>query len=172
MFEEGYSTKAGAHWGLGLSIVRRVVERCGGSIRVTPAEPSGLTVTMRFPLVEPGRSGLALVVAADDTTRRLMTDALSNVGFSVLAGADALEACDLVAGRDVVDIAFIDSASATDRGLWDLARLADVPRRAPLDAAVADADEADQLVTACVASTLVPPDAVDAALAHLSHVIP
>jgi CheY-like chemotaxis protein len=157
LFDEGFSTKDGAHWGLGLTIVRRVVERFDGAISMTAALPSGVAVSMRFPLVEPSRSGLGLVVAADDRSRRTLAGALARAGFEVLVAADALEACDLVLGRDIVDIALLDTASVADEGLWKLARLGEVARTAVVDRVVDGDDLADRLVAGCVVATLPAP---------------
>ncbi|MFM2077268.1 MAG: hypothetical protein RJA49_1158, partial [Actinomycetota bacterium] len=85
VFDDGYTTKSGAHWGLGLAVVRRVVGRCGGTITLDDALPVGTEIRIRFPLVEPERSGLALVVAGDDITRQLLGAALERAGFSVVA---------------------------------------------------------------------------------------
>jgi DNA-binding response OmpR family regulator len=98
-----------------------------------------------------------LVVAADGRSRRTLAGALARAGFEVLVAADALEACDLVLGRDIVDIALVDSASAADAGLWELARLGDVARTAVVDHVV-DGDElADRMVAGCVVATIVAP---------------
>lgn len=154
LFDDGFSTKGGAHWGLGLAIVRRVVERFDGTIAMSPARPSGVDVTMRFPMVEPSRSGLALVVATDDGSRRSLAGALSRAGFEVLAAADALEACDLVVGRDVVDIAFLDPDHAADSGLHELGRLGEVSRRALLEHVVRSGEQADLMVSECLVDDL------------------
>ncbi len=152
MFDDGFSSKEGEHWGLGLAIVRRVVERFGGTLAIEVASPDGVQVAMRFPVVQPVRSGLALVVAADADTRRRTGDALGRAGFEVLAAADALEACDLVLGRDVVDVALLDELGSADEGLRDLARLADVPYSAVLAGEVASDAEADRVVAAVSAA--------------------
>ncbi|MFM2076386.1 MAG: Histidine kinase, gyrase and HSP90-like ATPase, partial [Actinomycetota bacterium] len=151
----------GAHWGLGLAVVRRVVGRCGGTITLDDARPVGTEIRIRFPLVEPERSGLALVVAGDDITRQLLGAALERAGFSVVAAGDPLEACDAVAGRGIVDVALLDLASASDHGLWELARLAEVDRTASIDSLVRSDAAADELLAACREAALTGPRAED-----------
>jgi two-component sensor histidine kinase/CheY-like chemotaxis protein len=157
VFDDGYTTKTGAHWGLGLAVVRRVVERCGGTIALDDAVPVGTEIRVRFPLVEPKRSGLALVVAGDDVTRQLLGSALERAGFSVVAAGDPLEACDAVAGRSIVDVALLDLASASDRGLWELARLAEVDRTASIDSVVRSDAAAEALLAKCREASLTGP---------------
>ena len=126
MFDDGFSTKEGPHWGLGLSVVRRVVDRCGGWIGVESAPGIGTTMRVELPFVEPEQTGLALVVVRDDLRRLWLADSLSALGIEVIAVPDALEACDVV-GRVLPDIAVLDAQAAADRGLRHIARLDDVP---------------------------------------------
>lgn len=128
IFETGFSTKAGTHCGLGLALVQRVVERCHGWIEVQSVLGEGTSFLVEFPLVEPTDSGLGLVVVADDQARQLLVEELQEQGFVVVAAADALEACDLMLGGTIADIAMLDAVSAADRGLWHMARLHHVTR--------------------------------------------
>lgn len=41
--------------GLGLAIVKRCIEACGGAVTATPATPTGLSISMRFPRHTPRR---------------------------------------------------------------------------------------------------------------------
>ena len=50
VFDDGFSTKDGAHWGIGLAVVRRVVERCAGWIDVRSDPERGTTVEVQLPL--------------------------------------------------------------------------------------------------------------------------
>jgi two-component system cell cycle sensor histidine kinase/response regulator CckA len=134
MFDEGFSTKEGAHWGLGLSVVRRVVDRCGGWIDVRSVCGEGTTVEVQFPLAAPEQTGVALVVVHDDLRRLWLADSLAAIGVEVIAVADALEACDLVGGVAVPDIAVLDERAAADRGLRHMARLDQVPSSIVLEA--------------------------------------
>jgi CheY-like chemotaxis protein len=123
VFDEGFSTKAGLHWGLGLAVVRRVVERCGGWIDVRSVPGHGTTVEAQFPLAEPDQTGVAVVVVRDDLRRLWLADALASFGAVVVAAPDALEACDLMGGGRIPDIALLDQSAASDRGLREVARL-------------------------------------------------
>jgi CheY-like chemotaxis protein/two-component sensor histidine kinase len=128
LFDEGFSTKAGSHWGLGLGVVRRVVERCGGWIDIRSIPGRGTTVEVQFPLAEPVRTGVALVVVRDDHGRRWLADALEATGHTLVVAADALEACDLLEHGVVPDVALLDPSASSDRGLRSMARLDQVPR--------------------------------------------
>ncbi len=50
-FESDFTTKSGSHGGYGLATVRRIVDRCGGSIQIDSSSESGTTVTLRFETV-------------------------------------------------------------------------------------------------------------------------
>jgi len=130
IFDTGFSTKTGTHCGLGLALVQRTVTRCRGWIDVQSTPDQGTSFRIEFPLVEPADSGLALVVVADDHSRQLLVDELQLQGFRVLSAADALDACDLMIGGIIADIAVLDPAAAADRGLWHMARLHHVQRLA------------------------------------------
>ena len=50
-FRRGWTTKDGAGCGVGLSLVRQVAERYGGSYDIAPATPAGGAVlTVRLPV--------------------------------------------------------------------------------------------------------------------------
>jgi CheY-like chemotaxis protein/two-component sensor histidine kinase len=158
VFDDGFSTKSGAHCGLGLAVVRRVVERCGGWVSVDSVPGKGSTFTVEFPLVAAPTSGISLVVVADDAARALVVEALAGDDVHVVQAADVLEACDLMAGQHIADIAVLDADAAEDRGLWHLARLRHVARTCavgghhhPLPTTVV---EARALVAACTRPTL------------------
>ncbi len=51
IFEEGVSTGGGDHSGLGLYIVKKVIERYGGSVRVEENQPTGATFILELPVV-------------------------------------------------------------------------------------------------------------------------
>ncbi len=163
IFDVGFSTKQGPHCGLGLAVVRRVVDRCHGWIDVTSEVGKGTTFRVEFPLVEPKNSGIALVVVADEAARGLLVDVLRRSDFHVLSASDALEGCDLMVGRHIADIAVLDADSATDRGLWHIARLHHVQRTVAVgDDACSQPlprtlEAAEALVRGCVEPTLVSP---------------
>jgi signal transduction histidine kinase len=54
LFEPFVTTKAGRGSGLGLSISRRIVEDCGGSLELESQPGAGTRVVMRFPVPGPG----------------------------------------------------------------------------------------------------------------------
>jgi signal transduction histidine kinase len=50
-FNPLYSTKGGPHLGLGLSVVRSVVQRHGGTVRLRASEAAGTELVIRIPVV-------------------------------------------------------------------------------------------------------------------------
>jgi signal transduction histidine kinase len=50
-FNPLYSTKGGPHLGLGLSVVRSVVQRLGGTVRLRASEAAGTELVIRIPVV-------------------------------------------------------------------------------------------------------------------------
>jgi len=52
IFEEGFSYGANAGSGFGLFLVRKTMQRYGGSIRVNDNNPRGAVFVLGFPLVE------------------------------------------------------------------------------------------------------------------------
>ncbi|MBI5087996.1 MAG: hypothetical protein HZB15_03760 [Actinobacteria bacterium] len=126
VFEAGFTTKAGDHSGLGLATVWRIVDRWQGSIDVESSPGSGTTVRVELPLFDEYERRSALVVIADPRARRLLVDELVELDFDVIAAGDALEACDLVGERRIVDVALLDDSSASDASLAKLAQLSDV----------------------------------------------
>lgn len=153
MFDAGFSTKTGIHWGLGLAVVREVVDRARGWIDVDSSS-LGTTVSVSFPLAVPN---LALVVVRSDWARRMLADELRDSDYEVVEAADAIEVCDLVTGLRTADVVLLDDDALADPSLCRLANLADVRRKivfgdaAELTALPATRAEAGELVRQCLA---------------------
>jgi PAS domain S-box-containing protein len=107
--EDGATTRKFGGLGLGLAIVRHLVELHGGTIQAeSQGEGMGATFTVRLPLMptqptvnqdpqllEPSLdlSGVQVLVVDDDTdTREFIAFVLSQAGARVITAADALEA--------------------------------------------------------------------------------
>lgn len=151
MFDAGFSTKSGIHWGLGLAVVREVVERAHGWIDVD-SSARGTTVSVALPLAVPN---LALVVVHADSARRMLADELRDSDYEVIEAADAEEVCDLVARLRIADVVMLDGDAFADPSLCRLVHLPDVrqtilfgdePELTPLPATRA---EVAQLVKGC-----------------------
>ena len=73
-FERGESARSGVTGsGLGLAIVDRIVRRSGGTVTLGDAEPHGLRVEVRFPLLQP--SALKKALKAQDKAAEALAKA-------------------------------------------------------------------------------------------------
>lgn len=126
MFEPGFTTKAGAHSGLGLATVRRLVDRWQGTIDIDSTAVSGTTVRVVLPLFDGTERRRALVVVDDAGARQLLVAALAELDVDVTEVGDSLEACDAIMGQPPADYVVLDEAAASDPGLARVARLSDV----------------------------------------------
>jgi CheY-like chemotaxis protein len=128
--EDGGGERAQGGLGLGLAIVRHLVELHGGSVQAASAgEGQGSTFTVRLPVLaasaeeehrhpvstepgalEPSLQGVrVLVVDDDEDVRGMMETVLSERGARVTAAASAGEALDSVA-REAPDVLLSDLA--------------------------------------------------------------
>jgi signal transduction histidine kinase len=155
MFDAGFSTKSGVHWGLGLSVVREVVDRYQGWIDVDSSS-IGTTVSISFPLAVPN---LALVVVRSDWARRMLADELRDGDFEVVEAADPVEVCDLVTGLRTADVVVLDADALANASLCRLAHLNEVRHKLVFGDATgmvrlpATRAEAAELVTNCLAGS-------------------
>jgi CheY-like chemotaxis protein len=108
IYEPFFTTKpAGKGTGLGLALVRSVVQRSGGQITVDSALGRGTTFTLRFPRdlsntaaatkkalppPKPGAGETLLVVDDDPSVLRAASDALARFGYRVLSAVSAEQA--------------------------------------------------------------------------------
>ena len=105
VFEPFFTTKPpGRGSGLGLAIVASLVDRHGGSLRLTSAPDAGTTVRILLPTADAPESPLApdvisgpmghetvLVMDDNDLVRAVMADALRFAGYDVLQAASGSE---------------------------------------------------------------------------------
>jgi PAS domain S-box-containing protein len=95
-FDMFFTTKPrGLGTGLGLGLVRKVVEGAGGSVRIDSAPGRGTTVEMALPAVETGPAGgppVAAVRIRDGRAASLVRGLLEAAGARVEPGGDAAAA--------------------------------------------------------------------------------
>ncbi|MBU2604107.1 MAG: response regulator [Actinobacteria bacterium] len=95
--------------GLGLWVVRRIVQGAGGTLELSNTDEGGACVTVELPrlAVSDLEGKNALVVEDDATIRRLLCRQLHELGASTQEAAGGLEALDLL-GRERFDILITD----------------------------------------------------------------
>jgi PAS domain S-box-containing protein len=135
IFEMFFTTKArGVGTGLGLGLVRRIVEQHGGRIELDSTPGEGATFTVVLPAAPATSSGGAhttprldaavLVVRPDDEPRLATVRAIEAAGFPVLTADDGAEAVRRVAAdRDGVRAVVVDADLPVLGGLSVLPRL-------------------------------------------------
>ncbi len=119
--EPFFTTKSGSgHSGLGLSQVYGYAKQSGGEVEIG-SQPGGATVRLFLPCsaaAEPARhevappsranGGTILLVEDAAIVRRAVARMLSDLGYQVLAAADAEEALNIIEGDAPIDLLFTD----------------------------------------------------------------
>jgi CheY-like chemotaxis protein len=103
VFEPGFTTRPGGR-GLGLSVVRSLVERCGGEVSVSSGEGRGTAVRVLLPLAPAPAHGTGTILLVDDhaDVRGSMKAVLAGSGYKVLEAGDGREALRLLDGVDLL----------------------------------------------------------------------
>jgi two-component system, cell cycle sensor histidine kinase and response regulator CckA len=139
IFDPFFSTKpSGEASGLGLSVVKGIVDQSGGDVWVESAPGSGTTVTIMFPLVaaaEPGETGPSesperfrgstlLLVEDENAVRTVLQRGLAEIGHQVRVASDGPEALEVLEQLDgQVDLVVADLAMPRMSGA-ELAQMA------------------------------------------------
>ena len=140
-FEPFFTTKdVGKGSGLGLSMVYGFVKQSGGYIRIYSEVGNGTTVKFylprsRFsaehqlsaPTAEPPGSSCGetiLVVEDDPGVREYVTAQLRGLGYRVIEAADGVQALELLAGAEKVNLLFSDIVMPGGLTGWQLAERA------------------------------------------------
>lgn len=132
LFEPGFTTRPG-HGGHGLSMAYGVVRTLGGHIQVTSTEGVGTAVRVYLPAwtapVAPPPAGsprgTETILVADDeqVVLNLVRQALTRLGYTVLAARNGREAIDLADGAEAINLAILDIAMPVMGGAEALATL-------------------------------------------------
>jgi signal transduction histidine kinase/ActR/RegA family two-component response regulator len=137
IFEPFFTTKADKGTGLGLALVREIVDRSGGAVKVESAPGKGSVFEVVLPRLEgevallsgvgtqqvPRGTETVLFVDDDETVRRLFAQGLARLGYRVLQAASGplgLAMAEKLQGG--LDLVVTDLVMADMSGL-DLARL-------------------------------------------------
>jgi PAS domain S-box-containing protein len=129
VFEPFFTTKQpGQGTGLGLSIIYGFVKQSGGHIRLDSEVGSGTTFSIYLPRAEApatqariatavdggelrAQEGeIVLAVEDDDAVRQIASDALKELGYSVIEASNGPAALELLAGAPRIDLLFTDLA--------------------------------------------------------------
>ena len=133
IFDPFFTTKPLATGtGLGLAMVRSVVENHGGTVDVFTQEEEGTTFTVLLPVAASGPMALPtptvssrmvggsetiLIVDDDDVVCRTVQKILGQAGYNSIATCDAAEALRLFrAHHDAIDLVLLDLSSAVIDG--------------------------------------------------------
>lgn len=108
VFEPGFTTRPGAGRGLGLKVVRSLVEKGRGDIRVTSTGGLGTSVRVFLPLAEAPARGSGTILLVDDNAevRKSVREVLADSGYRVLEAGDGNGALRLLDGG--VDLLLTD----------------------------------------------------------------
>jgi two-component system, cell cycle sensor histidine kinase and response regulator CckA len=108
----GMDVQAESGSGLGLSIVREIVQQAGGGISIRSAPAAGTTVTIVFPKFE----RVVLVAEDDPQMRELVRTMLAEAGYTVAEAANGEQALAILAGGGI-DLMLVDILMPQQDGL-------------------------------------------------------
>jgi len=131
MFDPFFTTKGSGASGLGLSVVRRIVERHDGTLEVDSAPGRGTRIEVRLPLVaglpaeavEAPTARRVLLVDDSELVRSAVQRALERAGYSVTVAGDGREALSRLEVDPGFDLVLSDEMMPNLRGTELLDRL-------------------------------------------------
>jgi CheY-like chemotaxis protein len=125
VFEPFFSTKGDRGSGLGLAMVKRYAEQCGGSAYIQSSVGRGTTVSVVFPRCDetldetnaktmplsmlPSGKESVLIVVTEESMRSTISQILSVLGYSVRTATNAREAA-VCLRESMSDLLILDSA--------------------------------------------------------------
>jgi two-component system cell cycle sensor histidine kinase/response regulator CckA len=108
----GMDVQAEAGSGMGLSIVREIVQQTGGGVSIRSAPGEGATITIVFPKFE----RVVLVAEDDPQMRELVRAMLAEAGYTVIEAANGEQALAILAGGGI-DLLLVDILMPQQDGL-------------------------------------------------------
>lgn len=108
VFEPGFTTRPGAGKGLGLKVVKSLVEGSGGEVSLTSTEGQGTRVRVLLPPLAAAPRGSGTILLVDDhaAVRASVGQVLTESGYRVLEAGDGKAALRLLDGH--VDLLLTD----------------------------------------------------------------
>jgi two-component system cell cycle sensor histidine kinase/response regulator CckA len=108
----GMNVQAGTGSGMGLSIVREIVQQAGGGISILSAPGEGATITIVFPKFD----RVVLVAEDDPQMRELVRAILTDAGYTVIEAANGEQALAILVGGGI-DLMLVDILMPQKDGL-------------------------------------------------------
>lgn len=115
IFDYNFTTKSKKkNSGIGLSIVKKIVDENGGSIKVISEKNKGTEFTLRFPIVSNEkeevdlRTKIILIAEDEDILRELLADLLISYEFEVITSTNGEEALNKLINGKKPDLLIID----------------------------------------------------------------
>lgn len=148
IFEEGFSTKSKEFdSGLGLSIVRKIIDEHNGEIKVESSRSSGTAFYITFPIeaAESLHSGndKKILIADDETIiRELLSDLFDSMNYKTVSASDGYEAIEILKECHNIDLILLDKKMPNLGGIEALKKIRSFNNHVPV--VIATGEEGDE----------------------------
>ncbi|NMB83358.1 MAG: response regulator [Ignavibacteria bacterium] len=139
IFENNFTTKSKKkNSGIGLSIVKKIVDDSGGVIKVSSEKNKGTEFTLRFPTVAnikeevESKTKLILVAEDEDILRELLAELLISYEFKVITSANGEEVIKELNNGKRPDLFIIDQKMPDMDGITCIKKIKEMKLPAPI----------------------------------------